>query len=190
MGAWLLPATAVALAMDAFTVAVATGLSLKVASLRQTLRLAFHFGLFQALMPLAGWGLGASLHSLIENVDHWAAAGLLALVGAKMLVESRRKRRGREERRDPTRGVSLVMLSLATSMDALAVGFSLSLLRASIWQAVTVIGLTAASFTAVGMHIGRFVSASARLEPYAETLGGIILFGIGFAILREHGVFG
>lgn len=190
MGAWLLPATAVALAMDAFTVALATGLSLKVASLRQTMRLAFHFGLFQALMPLAGWALGASLHSLIENIDHWAATGLLVLVGAKMLIESHRKRDGRIERSDPTRGISLLMLSLATSMDALAVGFSLSLLQASIWQAVTVIGLTAASFTAAGMHIGRFVATGSRLERYAETLGGIILFVIAFAILREHGVFG
>lgn len=189
MGAWLLPATAVALAMDAFTVAVATGMSLKVASLRQTMRLAFHFGLFQALMPLAGWGLGASLRSLIENVDHWAATGLLAVVGAKMLIDSRRRSEARTDRPDPTKGMSLVMLSLATSMDALAVGFSLSLLRASIWQAVTVIGFTAALFTAAGMHVGRFAATSAHLERYAEKLGGIILFGIAVAILHEHGVF-
>jgi putative Mn2+ efflux pump MntP len=92
-------------------------------------------------------------------------------------------------RPDPTQGVSLIMLSIATSLDALAVGFSLSMLRISIWWPALVIGVTAASFTAVGMQVGRLVGSSSRLDRYAEVLGGLILFGIGFVILREHGVF-
>jgi putative Mn2+ efflux pump MntP len=189
MGTWALLATAVALAMDAFTVAVAAGINLKRVSFRQTVRLALHFGVFQALMPMAGWGLGTSVHSLIRNIDHWAATALLVFVGGKMVFEALGHHDRAAGRQDPTKGASLIMLSIATSLDALAVGFSLSMLRISIWWPALVIGVTAALFTAAGMHAGRFVGSKSRLDRYAEVLGGLILVGIGFAILREHGVF-
>jgi len=180
---------AVALAMDALTVAVATGFALKTVSLRQTFRLAWHFGLFQALMPIAGWGLGVSVYAFVRAVDHWAAFALLSLVGGRMIYGTLRRSNGRTVRKDPTRGGSLVMLAVATSIDAFAVGFSLSMLQASIWLPAAIIGITAFIFTAAGMHIGRFAGGSSRVERYAEAAGGVVLIGIGIAILREHGVF-
>ncbi len=187
---WLtLLVTAVALAMDAFAVALATGIHLGRVSLRQTFRLSWHFGLFQALMPIAGWTLGESVNLLIEDVDHWVAASLLAFVGGKMILEGIRSTAAGPGADDPTRGGSLIMLSVATSLDALAVGFSLSVLGISIWWPALVIGLVAASFTAGGLHLGRIAGLSSRVSRYASILGGTLLLGIGLAILHEHGVF-
>lgn len=188
MSLWELLVIAVALAMDAFAVAVATGLTLRTVSGRQTFRLAWHFGLFQALMPVIGWAAGRTVSAYLEAVDHWAAFALLAFIGGKMIWGALRPSR-EEERADPTRGWSLVVLSLATSMDALAVGLSLSLLRVTIWWPALVIGLVCGSFTIVGLHAGRFLRASAKLGTWAELAGGLVLVAIGVRILWEHGVF-
>ena len=188
MGGWELVALAVALAMDAFAVAVATGAGLKAVSGRQTFRLAYHFGLFQALMPVLGWAAGHTFSKAIEAFDHWAAFGLLAIVGGHMIVEAIRGRADRP-RRDPTRGMTLVLLSLATSMDALAVGLSLALLNVSIWWPSAVIGLVCAAFTAGGLHLGRMAAAATRLGRFAEIAGGLVLLAIGVRLLAQHGVF-
>jgi putative Mn2+ efflux pump MntP len=181
-------ALAVALAMDALAVALATGVALKRVSRRQTFRLAWHFGLFQALMPIIGWALGLSVRSAIERFDHWIAFALLAFIGAKMIREAFALTE-EAERADPTRGWSLVMLSVATSIDALAVGLSMSMLGLSIWTPAAVIGLVCLLFTAAGLHLGRFVGNAARLSFAAEILGGVVLIAIGLNILRDHGVF-
>ena len=113
---------AVALAMDAFAVAVATGVNLKDISYRQTFRLSWHFGLFQALMPIIGWWLGASIQSYVENYAHWLAFILLALVGTNLLREAVTTDTGEAQDRsskDSTKGITLVILSIATSIDAL-----------------------------------------------------------------------
>lgn len=181
--------TAFALAMDAFAVSVASGISLKKVSLRQTWRLSWHFGFFQALMPVIGWGAGLSVRSLIERYDHWIAFLLLAVVGIHMIRESFQREGYKKEKNDPTRGMKLVMLSVATSIDALAVGLSLSLLKISIWLPALVIGLIAAIATASGLHLGKKAGTSSHLSQYAEVTGGMVLLGIGLKILREHGVF-
>ena len=178
---------AVALAMDALAVALATGVSLKRVSFRQTFRLAWHFGLFQAMMPVIGWAGGLTVRSYIEQYDHWIAFGLLALVGGNMLKEALGKDEQRRQRRDPTRGLTMVMLATATSIDALAVGLSLSMINVSIWMPAAVIGVVALVFTAAGMHIGRLISSAPRFSNYAEACGGIVLFAIGFKILHDHG---
>jgi putative Mn2+ efflux pump MntP len=186
---WVLLSTAIALAMDALAVAIATGLHLKRVSLRQTFRLSWHFGLFQALMPIAGSLPGVELQARVRNFDHWIAFMLLVAVGSKMILEAVRHA-GRSRRpSDPTRGTSLVMLSVATSIDALAVGFSLSLLGVSIWWPAVLIGITAAAFTAAGLHLGCLLSGASSFDRYAEMFGGLVLIIIGLAILREHGVF-
>ncbi len=189
MGAWELVALAVSLAMDAFAVAVATGVGLRSVSRRQTFRLAYHFGLFQALMPVLGWGAGHTFAGAIQAFDHWAAFGLLAIVGGHMVLEAIGQGDGRP-RRDPTRGLTLVVLSLATSMDALAVGLSLALLNVSIWWPALIIGLVCAAFTAAGLHLGRLASAATRLGRWAELLGGLVLLGIGLKLLSQHGALG
>lgn len=188
MGMWELLALAVALAMDAFAVAVATGVTLRRVSGRQTFRLAYHFGLFQALMPVLGWAAGHAFSRSIEAFDHWAAFGLLSFVGGHMIWEAARRGEDRKAR-DPTRGATLVVLSLATSMDALAVGLSLSFLGEPILWPACVIGLVCAAFTVGGLHLGRLAGAATRLGRVAEVLGGIVLLAIGAEILSQHGAF-
>ena len=189
MSIWAVLAIAVALAMDAFAVALASGVTLKIISGRQTFRLAWHFGLFQALMPIAGWSVGLTVHSVIEKVDHWLAFALLVFVSVTMIIEAVKKNKGEVDKPDPTKVGTMVMLSVATSIDAFAVGLSLSFIRVSIWWPALVIGLVAGSFTIIGLHLGRFLSTGSRLGHFAELIGGAVLLGIGVKILYEHGVF-
>jgi len=180
-------AIAVALAMDAFAVSIATGVNLKNVNSRQMFRLSWHFGLFQALMPIIGWSAGLSIRSYIEHYDHWIAFGLLAFVGVHMIKEAFQDGKDEKPIKDYTKGMTLVMLSVATSIDALAVGFSLSLLKISIWMPALIIGIVAGTFTLIGMRIGERIGAANRLSLYAETIGGVVLIGIGLNILYEHG---
>lgn len=190
MTALELLALAVALAMDAFAVAVATGVQLRCVSPRQTFRLSFHFGLFQALMPIAGWALGLTVREYMEAWDHWLAFGLLAFIGVRMMREAMAGDDAEDGRCDPTRGMTLVILSVATSIDALAVGLSLSILGISIWTPAVVIGVVCAAFTAGGLHMGRVLANASRLGHRAALLGGVVLIAIGLRILYDHGVFG
>ncbi len=180
-------AIAVALAMDAFAVSIATGVSLKDVSFRQTFRLSWHFGLFQAMMPVIGWGAGLSIRVYIERYDHWVAFVLLAFVGINMIREAFQHDKGEEQKKDPTKGVTLVILSVATSIDALAVGLSISILNVTIWTPALIIGLVAGIFTIVGLQIGKKIGSATRLSRYAGAIGGIVLLAIGFKILHEHG---
>jgi putative Mn2+ efflux pump MntP len=181
-------AIAVALAMDAFAVSISTGVSLKNVNSRQLFRLSWHFGLFQALMPIIGWSAGLSIRSQIEHYDHWIAFGLLTFVGVHMIKGAFQDSKSEKPIKDYTKGMTLVMLSVATSIDALAVGFSLSLLKISIWMPALVIGIVAGTFTLIGMRIGERIGAAKRLSVYAETIGGVVLISIGLNILYEHGV--
>jgi len=180
-------ALAVALAMDAFAVAVATGVTLKTVNLRQTFRLSWHFGLFQALMPVIGWTAGLTIKDLIQAWDHWVAFILLFLVGGNMLREAFGQAEDECVVRDPTRGLSLIMLSVATSIDALAVGLSLAVVRVSIVTPCLVIGLVAGAFTIIGLYLGQRLANACRISRFAEILGGTVLILIGLNILREHG---
>jgi putative Mn2+ efflux pump MntP len=182
-------AIAIALAMDAFAVAIAAGISLKQISFRQNFRLAWHFGLFQAMMPVIGWSAGLSFRDLIVRYDHWVAFVLLVFVAQGMLREAFKTEQERSEAKDPTRGLTMVMLSVATSLDALAVGLSLSLINISIWMPAAIIGLVACTFTTFGLHLGKRLANAARLRRWADALGGVVLIAIGLNILREHGVF-
>jgi len=176
---------AVGLAMDAFAVSVAAAASGRARGRWSTFRLSFHFGLFQAVMPVAGWYAGTRVAPLIEAADHWVAFGLLALVGAHMIREGCTRgdldvpRAG-----DPSRGWSLVVLSVATSIDALAVGLGLAMLQVDIWLPAAVIGLVTAALSLVGVVAGRRLGAS--FGRRAAVAGGVILIGIGVKILIEH----
>lgn len=174
---------AIALAMDAFAVALATGMALNPLTGRHLFRLGFHFGLFQALMPVTGWLAGKSFQHLIADYDHWIAFALLAFVGGKMIREALAPA-DEEAATDPTRGMTMVMLSIATSIDALAVGLSLALLGVSIWTPALVIGLVAGVLTVCGMLLGRRVGAA--WGKRVEIVGGIVLCLIGVKILIEH----
>lgn len=176
---------ALALAMDAFAVSLGLGLSLKPATGGQTFRLAFHFGLFQFLMPVIGWSAGESLIKYISAYDHWVAFGLLVAVGGKMIFESlERDKDLKINRPDPTKGFSLLVLSVATSLDALAVGLSLAALHVDIIYPALVIGLVAFAMTVAGMKIGPLLGKV--IGKRAEFMGGITLLLIGLKILADH----
>lgn len=170
--------------MDALAVAVAVGISLERVSGRQTFRLSWHFGLFQFLMPVAGWYAGLSVERHLSTYDHWLAFGLLAYLGTKMIREGLAGKAPKVDPRDPTRGLSLVSLSVATSVDALAVGLSLGVLGVAIWYPAAVIGAVACALTATGMHLGTRLGK--RFGARIEIAGGTVLLAVGAKILAEH----
>lgn len=174
---------ALGLAMDAFAVSIASGLAVPSVTARHTFRIAFHFGLFQFLMPILGWFAGRQVAEYVSAYDHWLAFVLLGYVGGKMLWEAIR---GKDAgtRSDPTRGWTLVTLSVATSIDALAVGLSMAFLDVSIWLAAVVIGLVAGALSAAGILFGGRLGP--RVGRWAEIVGGCVLILIGVRTVIEH----
>ena len=174
---------AVGLSMDAFSVSICKGLTTKKFSWRMALICGLWFGLFQALMPIIGYFLGAQFQELIEAYDHWIAFGLLALIGANMIREALSKKE--EESTNGALDVkTMFLLAIATSIDALAVGVSFACIQVELWSSVAVIGLTTFLFSVLGVKIGNVFGS--RYEKSAGIVGGIILILIGLKILLEH----
>lgn len=173
---------AVSLAMDAFAVSTACGIQIGMVKYGHVARVALAFGLFQFMMPVIGWLLGSAFSTWVQVVDHWIAFGLLFVIGAKMIWESFRE--DDEPGKDPTRGWNLLILAVATSIDALAVGLSLAFLKTSIWYPAVVIGIVAAVLSAVGALFG--CKLGHRFGVWAERAGGLVLIGIGVRILVQH----
>ncbi len=175
---------AIGLGMDAFSVAISVGANARAISFGPVFRLSFFFGLFQVLMPIVGWSAGASVANYIAGYDHWIAFGLLAFIGGKMIMESFNDEEVRDQSADPTKGLTLIMLSVATSIDALAVGLSFAFLKVSILYPSIIIGIVAFLMTAVGMLFGEKLGKI--VGKRVGILGGLILIGIGVKILIEH----
>lgn len=174
---------AIGLGMDAFAVSIGVGVSAKGFSLRRMFRLSFHFGFFQFMMPILGWLAGRTVSVYIEAYDHWVAFFLLVLIGGKMIHEAFREGET-VDYNDPTTGSSLVVLSVATSIDALAVGLGFAFLDIEIIYPSVIIGIMAFIMTIIGMVFG---DALGRIGgKRIEILGGLILIGIGLKILIEH----
>jgi putative Mn2+ efflux pump MntP len=173
---------AVGLAMDAFVVSIVSGSAYKQLHVKHALRMAIFFGAFQAFMPLIGSLAGLSFKSYIQNYEHWVAFGLLAIVGGKMIYESF-KIESVEENSDPSNIVVLLFLSVATSIDALAIGITLSLVTSSLAIAVIIIGLITFALSYVGVMIGKRFGHF--FEKRLEAVGGLVLIGIGVKILCE-----
>jgi putative Mn2+ efflux pump MntP len=174
---------AVGLAMDAFVVSIVSGGAYKQLHVRHALRLAIFFGFFQAFMPIIGYLAGLSVRDYIQNYDHWVAFGILSAVGGKMIYESL-KIESVERNMDPSNIFVLLALSVATSIDALAIGITLSLITNSIITAVVIIGLVTFILSYLGIVIGK--KFGHFFENKIEALGGIILIGLGLKILYEH----
>ena len=183
---------AVGLAMDAFAVAMCKGLALKRASVGQMSLVGTWFGGFQALMPVIGYFLGISFYNYIEKFDHWIAFALLFIIGANMLREAIFGDGDECECGcgcDDLSFKKMLIMAIATSIDALAVGISLAMAGANIWVAAILIGAITFSLSAVGVKIGSIFGA--RFKKKAEIFGGIVLVCIGLKILLEHlGVIG
>ncbi|MFH2006415.1 MAG: manganese efflux pump MntP family protein [bacterium] len=176
---------AIGLAMDAFAVSIAASVVLPKVTPRHYFRFAFHFGLFQAGMPVLGWLAGRTVATWVAAWDHWLAFGLLAVVGGRAIFEAITGGPDMENRNvDPTRGLSLIVLSLATSIDAFAVGLGLAWLQWSIWLPVLVIGVITAALSALGMFLGQRLGS--RFGARAAVAGGVVLIAIGVKILWDH----
>jgi putative Mn2+ efflux pump MntP len=174
---------AVALAMDACAVSLGAGTGGWAVGVRPTFRLSFHFGLFQFLMPVLGWLAGTTVARHVAAVDHWVAFALLAFVGGRMIHAAIGEDRPSQVA-DPSRGLTLVMLSLATSIDAFAVGLSLALVGVSIWLPSVVIGLITGGLSLVALKIG--TKLGSVFGRRMEAVGGAILIAIGVRIVVEH----
>ena len=173
---------AIGLAMDAFAVAVCKGLSLRTLKLQQALLVGVWFGLFQALMPALGWLLGSAFSGLVQSVDHWVAFVLLSIIGGNMIREGLQ---GDDENCDPSLSFGvMLLLAVATSIDALAVGITFAFLNVSILLAVALIGVVTFTISAVGVKMGNLFGA--RYKSKAEFFGGAVLILIGLKILLEH----
>lgn len=185
-GFGVLLAVALAMAMDTFAVAIGVSLTQRGCTRIQTLRLAGSFALFQFFMPILGWVAGRTIVDLIRDFDHWIAAGLLVFVGGKMIFEAfeRKERKAVAVCSDKTRGGALILLSLATSIDALAVGLSFGALNAPILYPAAVIGFVTFFVSAIGTKIGPVFGR--WMGKGAELAGGLVLFGIAAKILVEH----
>lgn len=174
---------ALGLAMDAFAVSVASGVTLKKERLYNALKMALAFGVFQMMMPILGWLSGMRLREIISGIDHFVAFALLALVGSKMIYESA-KIGGLDRVTSPFALKTLLVLSVATSIDALAIGLSFAFLKIAILMPVAIIGVITFILSFIGIFIGeRF---GHFFERKIEAVGGVILILIGLKILVEH----
>ncbi|MFA7359045.1 MAG: manganese efflux pump MntP family protein [Bacteroidales bacterium] len=186
MGTIEVSLTALGLAMDCFAVSIACGLVMKKFQFLPAFRIAFLFGLFQALMPLLGWLLGTQFEKYIRHLDHWIAFALLAFLGGRMIYVDicKRKKKTIPKLINPYKNRVVLSLAVATSIDALAVGLSFSLLEISLCQTVLIIGLV--SFVLSWLGILLALRYGNRFRIRAELIGGIILIAIGSKILMEH----
>lgn len=177
----------VGLAMDAFAVSICKGLAMRKVNKKQAVIIALFFGGFQAIMPVIGWLLCKGFQTYIEVFDHWIAFALLAFIGMKMIIEtlSEKEEDVVVEKMDPPLDMKeMLMLAIATSIDALAVGISLAALDRPIVESATIIGVVTFIISIVGVYIGNFFGN--RYKKRAELAGGIILVLIGVKILCEH----
>jgi manganese efflux pump family protein len=174
---------ALGLAMDAFAVCLGVGTTRFVDGPRPVFRLAFHFGLFQALMPILGYASGALIARYISAWDHWVAFGLLAFVGGRM-VRSGLDKEGECHETDPSRGGTLIMLAIATSIDAFAVGLTLAMLDVNILYPAIVIGVVCAGLSILGLALGRRLGST--FGKRMEIAGGLILILIGLRVVISH----
>lgn len=186
MGVVDLSLIGVGLSMDAFAVAICKGLGMRRINYRHTLVIALFFGGFQALMPLVGYFLGSQFAEYVSPVDHWIAFALLAFIGGKMLWDAFHADdgEGAAAAEDKLDLKELLMLAVATSIDALAVGITFAFLEVNIWAAVSIIGVTTFVLSLIGVAVGnRF---GARYERTSTVVGGVVLILIGLKILAEH----
>ena len=173
---------AVGLAMDAFAVSITSGITIKSLRINNAFKIAIFFGLFQAVMPIIGWLAGLSLRDYISAVDHWIAFGLLSFIGCKMIYESITVQSSEKEI-NPLNVYVLLVLSVATSIDALAVGVSFAFLKVSIVTPVIIIGTVTFFLSYLGVYIGDRIGHF--FENKIEIAGGLLLIGIGIKILVE-----
>ena len=173
---------AIGLAMDSFAVSICKGLSMRKMNWKKAIIIGLYFGIFQALMPVIGYFLGSSFESLVTRIDHWIAFVLLVAIGGNMLKEAFGK--NSENCNDDVDFKTMIILAIATSIDALAVGITFTFLNTNLILAVSIIGIVAFVWSVVGVKIGN--KFGAKYGRKAEVVGGLILIFMGVKILLEH----
>ena len=174
---------AIGLAMDAFAVSLGVATAGQAGTFRAKFRMAFHFGFFQALMTLLGWLMGSTIAGYISNIDHWIALALLGYVGINM-IRSGLGKRPEKCLPDPSRGRTLIMLCIATSLDALAVGLSMAMIQAPVVVPALIIGAVCLILSSIGLEAGTHLGV--KFGQRMEIVGGLILLGIGIEIVINH----
>ena len=182
MGLFEIIFIALGLAMDAFAVSICKGLSMKKMDVKKALIIGLYFGAFQAGMPVIGYFLGTSFSAWVEKIDHWIAFWLLLILGIKMIIESRKEEN--DSKNDKVDFKTMLLLSVATSIDALTVGITFAFLKANIFLSAGIIGVITFALSAVGVKIGN--KFGDKFQNKAEVAGGIVLILIGAKILLEH----
>ncbi len=182
MGFFEIALIAVGLAMDAFAVSVCKGLSMRKMEWKKALIIGAYFGIFQAGMPVIGYLLGASFSSFVEKIDHWIAFALLLLIGLNMIREAIKPDSG--DQNDKVDFKTMILLAVATSIDALTVGITFAFLSANIFLSAAIIGIITFALSVIGVKIGN--KFGDKFESKAEIAGGVILILIGAKILLEH----
>ena len=172
----------IGLAMDSFAVSVCKGLSMRAFNLKKAIIIGFYFGVFQALMPLIGYFLGSTFQNIVADIDHWIAFILLGTIGLKMIKESNNPEN--DDKNDNIDFKTMVVLAIATSIDALAVGVTMAFLNTNIYFSILIIGIIAFILSMLGVKIGN--KFGDKFQNKAEIIGGVILILIGLKILLEH----
>ena len=175
---------AVGLSMDAFAVSITLGLSAQKLKVKEYLIPGIYFGLFQAIMPLIGYFTGTLFAERIQNFDHWIAFALLGVIGGKMIKEGLSNDDDKEEHENKFLFVNMLILAVATSIDAMAVGITFAFFKINIFAAIAIIGLTTFCLSMCGVKIGNVFGE--KFKSKAEIFGGIVLVALGFKILLEH----
>ena len=182
MSLWDIVVISVGVAMDAFAVSICKGLAMHKMDWRKAIIVGLYFGLFQAGMPVIGYFLGATFETLVTNIDHWLAFGLLSFIGGNMIREALSDDEGNVN--DQVDFLTMLPLAIATSIDALSIGVTFAFLKVNLWLAITFIGVITFAFSVCGVKIGnRFGN---RYQKKAEITGGVILIFLGIKILLEH----
>lgn len=183
MGYLAIILVALGLSIDSFVASISCGLKTKILKLCNIVKTILIFGAFQSLMTLLGWAVGMSFAKIITGMDHWIAFTLLSIIGIRMIYESRKKCKEKKEQ-NLFSSSTLILLGIATSIDALAVGISFAFLNVEIINATLIIGATTILISFIGIIIGNRIGH--LFEKGIQTLGGIVLIGIGIKILIEH----
>lgn len=182
MGIYEIVLIGLGLAMDAFAVSICKGLSMKKMNWKSAMVIALYFGIFQALMPIIGYFLGTTFSGLVENVDHWIVFILLTIIGGNMIRDSFDDEC--EKRNDKVDFKTMIILAIATSIDAFAIGVTFAFFKTNIATAVSIIGIVTFILSLIGVKIGNHFGD--KFQNKAELTGGIILIIIGTKILLEH----
>ncbi len=176
--------TAIGLSLDSFVISISYGTVVRTNRVKTALKLSLVFGLFHVIMPIIGYYVGVGIKDYISAFDHWVAFSILSIIGLKMIIDDIKTKKSDDNKKISTKTAMVLYLALATSIDALAIGISFSLISISIIHFAVIVGLIVFCLTMTGTLFGAFLSNKLKIKM--QIIGGIVLILIGLKILIEH----